>query len=103
MDIAVHVQLLGKSDFQGISVFNSGCRVIIFLGKPCLNNCYEENEQGTCNTTTGICACNPDQPKYKFCGPDCNIMYQHCVIYCKNNPCPDWVEEDEYAYLLDDY
>merc|ERR1711976_996983 len=42
-------------------------------GKPCLHNCYEENEQGTCNTTTGICACNPDQPKYKFCGPDCNI------------------------------
>ena len=75
---------------------------ISFLGKPCPNNCFEENEQGTCNSTTGICACNPDVTKYKYCGPDCNLMYQHCVIYCKNNECPDWIVIDEYAYLYED-
>ena len=29
----------------------------------------------------------------------CQIKF--CFIYCQNNPCPDWYDPDDYAYLYD--
>merc|ERR1712080_220815 len=46
-------------------------------GMICPGNCYAP-DQGWCNETSGICTCNQDVPG-KFCGIDCNSMYQYCM------------------------
>merc|ERR1711997_923938 len=51
---------------------------------PCPGNCFEEENQGWCNLTSGICTCNKEVEN-RFCGEDCNMMYQHCVNYNEEN------------------